>query len=77
MIKKFLSKYLGEDFMRLQLREKIVWIWLVVSFCLLLAVDYNHTSFVSSLCVILNFGISATVAKKVLPKNWGKEDNEL
>lgn len=35
MIKKFLSKYLGEDFMRLQLREKIVWIWFVVSFCLL------------------------------------------
>lgn len=77
MIKEFLSKYLGEDFMRLQPREKIVWIWLVVSFCLVLIVDYDHTPFISSLCVMLNFGISATVAKKVLPEDWGKEDNEL
>lgn len=77
MIKKVLTTVLGKDFMRLQFREKIVWIWLVVSFCLVLIVDYDHTPFISSLCVILNFGISATVAKKVLPEDWGKEDNEL
>lgn len=76
MIKKVLTTVLGKDFMRLQFHEKVVWLWIVLSFCLVMILDYDRTPFVTCFCVILNFGASVLIGRKVLPEDFGK-DNEL